>query len=348
MGPMLQLLGHIQRMSSRRDRTEISSELVDAMVDMFHPISLALFRCYANDESAVVFNCAGMVNQTKYCHNAYLPNPVHCTSIDQDPLLKRCQREGSVVLDQCAGNIQRLVFPVLNGKHLLYLIDTTLPTSFPTEKRVALMGLAEFFGKHISLLDYGESDTLTGLANRKTFDKHLFEVLGATMADANTDTSHRRHERSENAVHCLAVCDIDHFKSVNDTYGHLMGDEVLVVLAQLMRKSFRLSDQLFRFGGEEFVVVLQPTNLGDALDVFDRFRSAVEDYSFSQVGRCTISIGVTTLQPGDSPSIIIDRADQALYYVKEHGRNNVALFEALVASGNLAVKTIDHGDVELF
>ena len=117
---------------------------------------------------------------------------------------------------------------------------------------------------------------------------------------------------------------------------------------QLMRKSFRLSDQLFRFGGEEFVVVLQPTTLTDASNVFERFRRRVEDHPFSGVGRCTISIGVTTIQVGDSPTTIIDRADEALYYIKEHGRNQVALFEELISSGKLAPKNVDHGDIELF
>jgi diguanylate cyclase (GGDEF)-like protein len=348
MRSTIRLLSHIQRIASRRDRSEINAELVDAMDDMFHPRSLAIHRCYADEHSAVVFNCAGIADQVKYCRNAYLPNPQYCVSIELDQMLSRCHREGGMVFAESGDGTQRLIFPVMHGKNLLYMIDAVLAADFPAEERVALMGLTEFFGKYISLLDYGETDTLTGLANRKTFDKHLFEVLGAAVADADYDVKNRRQAQGGEAVHCLAVCDIDHFKSVNDTYGHLMGDEVLVVLSQLMRKSFRLSDQLFRFGGEEFVVVLQPTTLADASNVFERFRRRVEDHPFSGVGHCTISIGVTTIQAGDSPTTIIDRADEALYYIKEHGRNQVAQFEELISSGKLAPKNVDHGDVELF
>lgn len=351
MKSMLQLLGHILRISSRRDRTEINSELLDAMADLFQPRGMTLYRCYANEERAIVFACAGINANGKYVRNAYLPDQRYCKPIDTDLLLKRCQQENSLVLDTMDQGFQRLVFPISQDKHLLYLIDVVLPENFLADQRVGLMGLTEFFAKHIALLDYGESDTLTGLANRKTFDKHLFEVLGSAATDASAgqdDLPQRRHNAADDTLHWLAVCDIDKFKSVNDTYGHLMGDEVLVVLAQLMRKSFRLADQLFRFGGEEFVVVLQPTSIEHAHSVFERFRANVAAYAFSQVGRCTISIRFTQLKPSDSPSAVIDRADEALYYAKEHGRNQVAFYEELISSGKMAAKTVDHGEIELF
>ncbi|MBI4985892.1 MAG: GGDEF domain-containing protein [Rhodocyclales bacterium] len=350
MQASLQLLGHILRMSSRRDRTEINSELVDAVADMFNPLALTVHRCYADDDTAVVFDCAGIVDNEKYCRNAYLPDQRFCTPIERDPLLLRCRRDLGLVLDNCAAGVQRLVFPIAQNKNLLYLIDITLPEDSPVEERVALMGLTEFFGKHIALLDYGETDTLTGLANRKTFDKHLFEVLGKAMADAEESAAGlpRRRHGDDDAPHWLAVCDIDHFKAVNDTHGHLIGDEVLVVLAQLMHKSFRLADQLFRFGGEEFVVVLQPTRLDHVVNVFERFRRNVEAHPFSRVGHATISIGVTRLLATDTPPDAIDRADEALYYVKQHGRNQAAVYENLVESGRLAAKEVDRGDIELF
>ena len=208
----------------------------------------------------------------------------------------------------------------------------------------------EYCSNHIALLDYGETDTLTGLANRKTFDKHLFEVLGHAAADepqCDGVIAHRR-KGSPEGQYWLAVSDIDHFKAINDAHGHLIGDEVLVMFARLIREGFRFQDQVFRFGGEEFVAVLQPTSREDVHAVFDRLRASVESHVFSRVGHITVSVGYSRLRPHDTPSDIIDRADEALYYVKQHGRNGVACYEELVRSGRIEVKTSHTGAIELF
>jgi len=352
MNGMLQLLGHILRISSRRDRTEINGELLEAMQELFNPPDLRLLRCYANENRALIFDVAGFGAEGKYSRNAYLPDPRHCAPIDADPLMATAWKTLNLQREPVGTDWQRLIFPIAQDKKLHYLLDCVLPQDFDSENSVLLMGLTEFFAKHIALLDYGETDTLTDLANRKTFDKHLFEVLGSAALDGmmsdEENVKRRRRGSQHNVYHWLAVCDIDKFKSINDTHGHLMGDEVLVVMAQLMRRSFRLADQLFRFGGEEFVVVLQPTSPADALGVFERLRKTIEAHVFSRVGHVTISIGFTQLLASDSPSMVIDRADEALYFSKSNGRNQVALYEDLIDSGKLAKKEPDHGDVELF
>jgi len=352
MNGMLQLLGHILRISSRRDRTEINEQLLEAMQELFNPLDVRLLRCYANEERVLVHDVAGLSAEGSYYRNAYLPDQRHCSPINDDPLLTEAWRTLTLQSEPFGTDWQRLVFPVAQDKKLHYLLDCVLARDFDSDQSVLLMGLTEFFAKHIALLDYGETDTLTELANRKTFDKHLFEVLGQAALDAlamdKDNLLHRRRGSPLGVCHWLAVCDIDKFKSINDTHGHLIGDEVLVMMAQLMRRSFRLADQLFRFGGEEFVIVLQPTNPADALGVFERFRSQVAAHNFSRVGHVTISIGFTQLQAADSPSQVIDRADEALYFAKSNGRNQVAFYEDLVADGRLVPKTVDHGDIELF
>jgi len=362
----IQLLAHILRISSRRDRTEINAELLEALADLFQPTAVRVMRCYANDEQGQVFHVAGYSATDRYCRNAYLPEERYCEPIDDDPLLGECWRTLSMQNAPGPQNGIRLVLPIVQDKKLHYLLECLLADDCTIEQRILLLGLTEFFAKHISLLDYGETDTLTELANRKTFDKHLYEVLGSAADDSievdetphqttdtadtvdTVDTPKRRLSQATSAQHWLAVCDIDKFKSINDNHGHLIGDEVLVMMAQLLRRSFRLADQLFRFGGEEFIVVLQPTSRADALRIFERFRRQVETHVFSRVGRVTISIGFTRLVVGDSPSRLIDRADEALYYAKEHGRNRVALYEALVETGRMAEKTIENGEIELF
>ncbi len=348
---MLQLIRNVVLTSARRDRTEINQALVEAMDEIFHPLALSIHRCYLNDSAVIIFDCAGVGPDGHYCRNAYLPDRRYCRSIKDDPLLARCGKEMAIVLDKLDEGSIRMVFPVLQEEHLLYLIDVTLPADFPADQRVVLMGLTEYFSNHIGLLDYGETDTLTRLSNRKTFDKHLFEVLGKPACDTAEDPNaspHRRQGGGEDAGHWLAVCDIDKFKSINDNFGHLMGDEVLVVLAQLMKSSFRFDDQLFRFGGEEFIAVLQPTNREGAIVVFERFRTAVESHDFSRVGRVTISSGFTRLRPNDLPSDVIGRADEALYWAKQNGRNQACLYEDLVEQGKLKAKVADTNDLELF
>jgi diguanylate cyclase (GGDEF)-like protein len=145
----------------------------------------------------------------------------------------------------------------------------------------------------------------------------------------------------------MGVIDIDHFKRVNDTYGHLIGDEVLLLLARLMRASFRFDDRLYRFGGEEFVVLMRCTDAAAASLAFERLRSHVERHMFPQVGRITVSIGFTELKPGDTPSGAFERADKAVYFAKGQGRNQVRHHADLVAAGHLEDDT-KVGDVELF
>jgi diguanylate cyclase (GGDEF)-like protein len=339
---MLQLIEHIIRISSKRDRTEINSALVDAMRDMFDPSALTVYRCYPCTQDTIVFACAGLGPAGQFSYNAYLPERRHCHPIDHDPLLQRCQKEQVIVRETLADGADRLVFPVIWQAQLIYLIDISLPIDFSADRRVLLMGLVEYFGHHISLLDYGEADTLTGLASRKTFDKHLFEVLGKAADDMALShlAGPGRRRGATNNIHWLAVCDIDYFKRINDTWGHLAGDAVLVKFGQLMRDSFRYDDQLFRFGGEEFIAVLQPTSQANAERAFERFRQAVEHHVFAEAGQVTVSIGICHLQPQDTPTAIIDRADAALYWAKQNGRNRVACYDTLVASGQLAAKPV--------
>jgi len=144
------------------------------------------------------------------------------------------------------------------------------------------------------------------------------------------------------------MIDIDHFKRVNDTYGHLIGDEVLLLLARLMRTCFRFHDQLYRFGGEEFVVLMRCKNEVDAGHALERLRKNTENHLFPQVGHITISIGFSEVRTGDTPSGAFERADKAVYHAKASGRNRVCSHAALVVEGILVEQATNMGDVELF
>lgn len=196
------------------------------------------------------------------------------------------------------------------------------------------------------LLDYGEKDSLTELRNRKTFDGAF---IAATLHDSQRQKLAVPDRRStQGGSYWLAVLDIDHFKRVNDTHGHLIGDEVLVLIARLMRASFRFSDQLYRFGGEEFVVLMRCASAPDALGALERFRTLVEAREFAQAGSITVSVGYAPLTPDDTPGAAFDRADKAVYYAKGHGRNQVCSYPELVASGALQAATPESHEVDFF
>lgn len=331
---MLDLIHHILRISPRRDRTEINEAMVDALVDLFHPRQLVIYRCYDNPSGVTLFACAGHGDEGNFLHNAYLPEKRYCRPATQDALHIACLRQHSPIMEQLPDGSQRTVFPVFRNDDPAYLIDLTLPDDLAPDQRVTMLGLIEYFANHIALLDYGETDTLTGLSNRKTFEKHFAEMLRRPFNDGPLP-SHSRRRRREDSCLWLAVCDLDHFKNVNDNFGHLVGDGVLVGIAHAMRGSFRFDDQLFRFGGEEFIALLQPTTREDARLALERFRQNTAKHEFERVGQVTVSIGFTALNEDDTSVRAIDRADEALYYAKNHGRNQIACYETLRETGKL-------------
>ncbi|MDP3875667.1 MAG: GGDEF domain-containing protein [Methylobacter sp.] len=172
----------------------------------------------------------------------------------------------------------------------------------------------------VILHDTKERDVLTKLPNRQSLDVRLLQVC-----------EHYRYiDNPEGESSWIAILDIDHFKRVNDDFGHLYGDEVLLTFSQLMGKCFRYNDFLFRFGGEEFVVILNLASQKMAMTIFNRFREAVANYHFPTVGRITVSIGLTRINGVSMPTTQLDCADKALYYAKENGRNQVILYENMI------------------
>jgi len=237
-----------------------------------------------------------------------------------------------------------------HGKHTLWMpiwvgdkADTCLeivnPTPYTSETIHVIGGIVSVYRNFQNLLDYSERDSLTGLLNRKTFDDQLTKMLQASMAEQDLLTlppgeAERRHH-GDTEKQWLAVVDVDHFKHVNDKFGHLYGDEVLILIANLLQSSFRAQDRVFRFGGEEFVVLLRSTTLDHAERIIDRFRMNVEMHEFPQVGKVTVSVGFVSISAYESPVMILGHADQALYYAKSHGRNRTCHYDELVGSGQL-------------
>jgi len=159
------------------------------------------------------------------------------------------------------------------------------------------------------------TDGLTGIGNRKLFDQRL-KQFAANALENGTELS-------------LLMLDIDHFKSVNDRWGHQLGDDVLRLVAGALIDGIKGRDQAARYGGEEFGILLPGTRLADAAKLADQLRESVARREVirretrEHLGGVTISVGVACYRPGESPSRFVERADAALYRAKQTGRNRV-------------------------
>jgi diguanylate cyclase len=167
--------------------------------------------------------------------------------------------------------------------------------------------------------DASLTDGLTGLVNRKGFDQVLANCLDALSPEQAVEGP------------CLLMGDIDHFKEINDTYGHLFGDKVIRAVAGVLKENVKGRDTAARYGGEEFIILLPDTPLRGAQALAENIRSSIErgrikrSGSEEAVARVTLSLGVAHYHPGESITAFIERADRALYAAKHNGRNRVSI-----------------------
>ena len=199
---------------------------------------------------------------------------------------------------------------------------------------------------------YGERDALTGLLNRKSFEESFYKTLmedASRVADQASGSVVELPLRREipGDKFWLAMVDVDHFKQINDRHGHQIGDEVLILMARILKRAFRGYDRIYRFGGEEFVVLLRSPDHDAAVHTLERFRLSLEKYDFPQIGHITASAGLSEIQADDSPSTAFERADRAVYFAKRNGRNRVCSYADLVKQGLLQLDA-KVGGVELF
>lgn len=337
----------IAEITGFKDRDVMDVTMVVAMRDMLSPLSVSIYRAVGTAEDQ-----RWMTRARLGAEDAVATADPLSTPLDQLPALaefpaRMASLQQHELREVTAGGDFTCYFPLVSehdGDGVLEIVTRTRLS--PAEQRT-VSAIVKVYHNFQGLLDYSERDSLTGLLNRKTFDGSFLKLLGAGGAlPTAVATGDRRHEVS--ASYWLGVIDIDHFKRVNDNFGHLIGDEVLLLLSRLMRACFRFHDRLYRFGGEEFVVLLRADGVTDAAAAFDRLRVQCRQYAFPQVGQVTLSIGFTAIRPGDTPAGAFDRADKAVYHAKHHGRDQVHGFERLVSEGHLQEVDDKESDVELF
>lgn len=350
--------------SALRDRTEINRTVAQALLSICQADEACIYAIIHRAGKTLCLPVAQCREQSRHSAevlDVYGLSCAHGQPLAEEPGVAACVLQAASVSRprQRADGLYgiELCWPILLHGQVALVCSVRCPQPPSTETTALVDGAMRYLGNHLSLLDYAETDTLTGLYNRKTFEENLGRVLVQAERDAATQGQLARRQfgpgddtlaGAGETANWLGVIDIDHFKAINDTWGHIYGDEVLLLVAQLMRESFRFEDRLFRFGGEEFVVILQATQQQYAQRVFDRFRLRVAEHPFPQVGNITLSVGFTRIDPMDTPTEVVGRADEALYFVKENGRNGTLGYEVLLADGLLHRHEPIQMEVELF
>ena len=342
-----ELLSSLEVLTRHRDSSVVRLSALQSLLSLIHPESVRLFDVIKRgDQYRVVLFAWNEGDKLHFNEDALTDERLEI--IDGDSILgKAIRAKGGCHCSMLHGGYECCI-PVLMNDEPVSLFEIRSPVPFPDEAMAIATGVVAIYRNYVALLEDSQHDTLTSLLNRKTFDEGFAVFLNsAVRSDQVARDNHNDRRSHKDDSHWLAVMDIDHFKRVNDTFGHLYGDEVLILMANLMRSSFRHGDRLYRFGGEEFIVLMRDVNFFDARRRLDDFREKVARHDFPQVGQVTISIGFTSVTSTSMPSEVLGDADEALYYAKGHGRNQVCCYDELIEQDLLSKKTV-HTEAEFF
>lgn len=334
------ILESVIRLTEQRDQHSLETCLIQTMLELTGACRITL---YAAEEDATDAPPLRLVRV------AHVRDPSLCDCPEEDgkticlneaPLSYRACLESGKSADIINEDLHLHIHPVIGAEDRpagILRVDCKRGRSLDIR---LIDSFLRIHRNYLELLNENQHDRLTGLLNRKTFDDKVVKVI--------EPASGLRQRAGDRGFLALAIVDIDHFKRINDSFGHLYGDEVLLLFARLMTQIFREDDLLFRFGGEEFVILLKTPDAGVCARILNRFRAAVESYAFPLVGTVTTSIGYTEITGEAAYAPVLDQADRALYYAKQHGRNQVHRYEQLIEEGKIQPAAIPAGSVDLF
>lgn len=310
---------------------EIMLELSSAqgINDLFDSIAGVMKRCYlAGDVVVYEISRNRELNHDtgEPCMAALDVSGKGCDieDIESDPDIFRCYKSGRILLNTSAsGLVNEILYPMAEtgDDEFIIRIKEFHGGGLKNGSISVLQDILEITNNQLKLIKQKDTDYLTGLLNRQALSRALAQV------SADSDSGCRRNG---SAYSRLAIFDIDHFKDVNDRFGHMIGDEVLILFSRMLKQEMRFHDLKFRFGGEEFIILMRGVDEEKAVMLLERIRANVESRTFPIVGKITVSAGVAGIHPEEHSTITIDRADRALYFAKNHGRNRVCSYEDLV------------------
>lgn len=346
----LRILNSIADLTGHRDVRAVETSLIAALLEHVHCQRVGLVECavLGDDEPLVEVMAVEkvLVNGNGGGHKV-------CWHYNQ-PLSRECDsvwhsiKEGKMVKTADSQGFYYCV-PVKQEQEVSAVLVLESEAEIDHEWAI-IEAVLKIYCNYLYILRESESDKLTGLNNRRTFDSKFQQLVEQQRrsheAYGNGGDNQSRKVTSEDSA-WLGIIDIDHFKGINDNYGHIYGDEILLLLSRQMQSYFRRSDLLFRFGGEEFVVLLEPADPKGAEVAFNHFREAIQNYSFPQVGQVTVSIGYAPIDRSSLSTAVFGCADKALYFAKANGRNQVASYSLLLEQ-NLLQEPVVNQRVDLF
>ncbi|WP_412486256.1 GGDEF domain-containing protein [Shewanella chilikensis] len=240
---------------------------------------------------------------------------------------------------------QELAVPIIINDKLTKVLLVSAPL-LTEQDRVLLRGFAKVYENYFHIVVESETDSLTNLLNRKAFLPQLYSSV-EIACDLLQEQAQASQDADEELKLWICIFDIDYFKKINDTFGHLYGDEVLLQVSALMKQVFNPQDLMFRFGGDEFVILPAPRSRRALIELCQEFTQNLAQLQQERLGGIRISMGIVGIDPRVDPGTLLNQADNALYFVKGNGRNQVAFYGQLLAEGKLQRPEIED-DIELF
>lgn len=344
------ILQSIINITEQRDIDSLEYGLVVTLTELLPLNSISLYKSVGNkpEDGIEEVICLSVGENGEIQAICKQNNEVKI--VKEDQYLYSCLLDREEVLYKNGNGQIHMISPLICDEKIIGAIEMASNEDLKKFKEL-INGIKRIYENYLYILNKSERDKLTGLLNRHSFDTKFSRLLqiqkDEKQSDSKSQVTNERRQQATDSYAWLAIIDIDHFKNINDKFGHVCGDEVLLMLSQRMKAFFRSSDLIFRFGGEEFVIILEPIPHEMAKRTLERFRNKVADSNFPLIEKITISGGYIKITNLHYPVTLIERADQALYYAKKNGRNCIYSYELLVERGELS-EQVESGEVDLF
>ena len=286
----------------------------DVLLSLFDLSDTVLFKWNNDERWSVNYVSKSVDKLLGYSQNDFQSNAISYSSCVHHDDLNQVMKEVTDAIENNVYFFEHKPYRIVNKDgDIKWILDSTVVVRNEKNEIINFLGylndITELKDNEIALQKLSRTDQLTKINNRM----HLDDVL---------QHQYYRFYRDQEVTSIILI-DIDYFKAVNDEYGHLVGDKVLIEFSNILQSGIRKGDILGRWGGEEFLIILPHTNLSQALILSEKLRQSIDKHTFETIGRKTASFGVSTFEKDMSVEQVIDSADISLYQAKELGRNRV-------------------------
>jgi len=334
----VQVTDSIAEITRYQDREILERSLVTALGDILHNPELCLYKVILNehgaDEEEVDIDLLMLIHYKEGIILSHEETRYQANEIITEGIREAVFSGEVSAIEDDRDEYALFIYPVFDQDGEVVSILTQRSKRNRFQDQQLAYGFLRVYSNYLSLLEDSQTDKLTGLLNRETLDKEVLRHIPISFSRSTDedDISVVRRQGDE-MQSWLVLVDLDFFKKVNDNFGHLIGDEILILFGRLMTSTFRHEDKLFRYGGEEFVVLLKTRTKKDLHMVLNRFNQILRTYEFPQIGNITATLGAVVLESGLAVSSALGHADSALYYGKTNGRDQVVLYGDLIEKG---------------